>query len=163
MRRAGVTSLYHFLSAATLWPVVQAAQGGEWGAIGALGAVAAGVGSNLVANRIQGWKDETDGARQLSSQLANEPQLRKELDAILQVLNTFAHAKEALPATDRQWFVDTLQAELEKLGNGATFNIQVSGSGAVATHGGVAAGAGGVAVGGNVHGSIVTGGTPKKE
>lgn len=83
MERVGVTSIYNFLSAATLWPVVQAAQGGEWGALGALGAVAAGVGSNLVANRIQGWKDEADGARQLSSQLANEPQLRKEIDAIL--------------------------------------------------------------------------------
>ena len=42
MEGAGVTSLYNFLSAATVWPVVQAAQGGEWGAIGALGVVVAG-------------------------------------------------------------------------------------------------------------------------
>ena len=163
MQRAGATSLYHFLSAATLWPVVQAAQGGEWAAIGALGAVVAGVGSNLVASRIQGWKDEADGARQLSSQLANDPQLRKELDAILQAVNTFACAQEALPAADRQWFADTLQAELKQLGNAGTFNIQLSGSGAVATHKGVAAGAGGVAIGGDSHGSIIIGGTGKKE
>ena len=123
MEGVGVTSLYNSLSAATLWPVVQAAQGGEWAAIGALGAVVAGVGSNLVASRIQGWKDEADGARQLSSQLANDPQLRKELDAILQAVNTFACAQEALPAADRQWFADTLQAELKQLGNAGTFNI----------------------------------------
>lgn len=163
MQRAGVTSVYGFLSAASVWPVVQAAQGGDWGALGALGAVVASVGSNLLANRIQGWKDEADGARQLSAQLANEPQLRAELDAILQALDTFTRAREALPEADRQWFVDTLQKELKQLGNAATFNIQVSGSGAVATHGGVAAGAGGVAVGGNVHGSVIVGGGTKKE
>ena len=99
----------------------------------------------------------------LSSQLENDPQLRKELDAILQAVNTFAHAQEALSATDRQWFVDTLQAELKQLGNSATFNIHVSGSGAVVTHGGVAAGAGGVAIGGDVHGGVMIGSKPKKE
>ncbi|MGE0821730.1 MAG: hypothetical protein AB7G75_10915 [Candidatus Binatia bacterium] len=38
-----------------------------------------------------------------------------------------------------------------------------TGSGAVATRGGVAAGAGGVAVKGDVHGGIAVGGAPKKE
>ncbi len=163
MHRARVTSIYHFLSAATLWPVAQAAQGGDWGAIGALGAVAAGVGSNLVANCIQEWKDEADGARQLASQIASEPKLQKELDAILQAIETFAQAKAALPEADRQWFVDTLQAELKQLGNAVTFNIHVSGSGAAATHGGVAAGAGSLVVKGDVHGGIAMGEKQKKE
>lgn len=146
MHRAGVSSIYHFLSAATVWPVVQAAQGGDWGAIGALGAVAAGVGGNLVANRLQGWKDEADAAKRLAS----EPALREELDVILEKLDTFTQARNALPEAERQWFDDTLQAELLQLGSATTFTIHVSGSGAVATHGGVAAGAGGVAVKGDV-------------
>jgi hypothetical protein len=163
MQHAGVTSIYHFLSAATLWPVVQAAQGGDWGAVGALGVVVAGVGSNLVADRIRGWKDEADGARQLAADLAEKPVLREELDVILQAVETLARAKEALPEADRQWFVETLQAELKQLERTGTFNIHVSGSGAVATDGGVAAGAGGVAVKGDVYGGVVIGGTPKKE
>lgn len=54
MQQAGITSVYNFLCVATLWPVVQAAQGGDWGATGALGAALARVGSNLIANRLQG-------------------------------------------------------------------------------------------------------------
>ena len=37
MERAGVNSAYAFISAATLWPVVEAAKGGEWAALTALG------------------------------------------------------------------------------------------------------------------------------
>jgi len=67
MQQYGVPSVYAFLSAAALWPVAEATRGGEWAALGALGAVAAGVGSNLLANRIQTWEDEADGARQLAA------------------------------------------------------------------------------------------------
>ena len=58
-------------------------------------------------------------------------------------------------------------AELERLLSNAQHQsrdtISNTGSGAVATHGGVAAGTGGVAVGGNVHGNIATGRAEHKE
>ena len=68
--------------------------------------------------------------------------------------------KEAFNVQLRKLLKDdpAFAAELERLlrtaGGDTIFN---TGSGAVATHGGVAAGAGGVAVGGNVDGAIVIG------
>jgi hypothetical protein len=56
-------SVYAFLSAATLWPVVEAARGGKWTALTVLGGVLAGVGNNVLANRIQQWQDDADAAR----------------------------------------------------------------------------------------------------
>jgi hypothetical protein len=58
MNQAGAKSVYAFLSAASLWPVIEAARGGEWAALAALRGVSAGLGSNLLANRIQSWRDE---------------------------------------------------------------------------------------------------------
>ena len=66
--------------------MVQAATGGDISAGMALGGVLAGVGSNLVANRIQGWKDEADAARQITAEVSKDVALRDELDAALQVL-----------------------------------------------------------------------------
>jgi hypothetical protein len=58
-------------------------------------------------------------------------------------------------------------AELERLLSNAQHQsrdtISNMGPGAVATHGGVAAGAGGVAVGGNVQGNITTGRAEHRE
>jgi hypothetical protein len=105
MQHVGTNSVYAFLSATTLWPVVEAAQKGEWAAFSALGGVLASVGSNLLAHRIQTWKDETDATRQLTEEVRMEPDLRAELDAVLKELETFTLAQHALAAADRQWFV----------------------------------------------------------
>jgi len=72
------------------------------------------------------------------NQAAFANQLRKALEADSAFLVELAHLFES---AQRQW--------------GDT--ISVTGSGAVATKGGVAAGAGGVAIGGNVHGGITLG------
>jgi hypothetical protein len=53
MKQAGAKSIYAFLSTASLWPVVEAARGGEWAALTALGGVVANVGGNLLANCLQ--------------------------------------------------------------------------------------------------------------
>jgi hypothetical protein len=58
MRQYGLPSVYAFLSASALWPVAEAAQRGEWTALTALGGVTASVGTNLLANTIQQWRDE---------------------------------------------------------------------------------------------------------
>jgi hypothetical protein len=115
----------------------------------------AGVGGNLIANRLQRWKDETDAARQLTAEVATEPVLRAELDAVLEQLDAVAQARDALPAAERQWFTETLRTELTRLGNASHYTAQLTGSGAIAQGpGAVAAGQGGIAIGGSVHGNV---------
>lgn len=102
MQQVGVDSVYAFLSAATLWPVVEKAHAGDWSALAALGGVLAGVGSNLLPNRIQGWKDEADAARQIAADAASEPTQRAELDAVLEAMEAFSRARQALPEAERR-------------------------------------------------------------
>jgi hypothetical protein len=142
----------------TLWPVAAAFHGGDVGAVVALGGVLAGVGGNLIANRLQRWQDETDTARQLTAEVATEPALHAELDVVLEKLDAVAQARDALPAAERQWFTETLRAELARLGNTARYTAQHTGSGAIAQGpGAVAAGQGGIAIGGSVHGNVSLG------
>lgn len=155
MQQGGITSVYAFVSAMALWPVAAAVHGGDLGAVAALGGVLAGVGSNLIANRLQGWQDETDAARQLTAQVATAPALRAELDAVIDKLDAIAHARQALPDAERQWFTETLHMKLSRLGNAARYTAHLTGSGAIAQGpGAVAAGQGGMAIGGNVHGNV---------
>ena len=158
MQQGGITSVYAFVSAMTLWPVGAALHGGDVGAAVALGGVLAGVGGNLIANRLQRWQDETDAARQLTAEVATEPVLRAELDAVLEQLDAVAQARDALPEAERQWFTETLHTELTRLGNASHYTAQLTGSGAIAQGlGAVAAGQGGIAISGSVHGNVSLG------
>jgi len=136
MEQAGVSSVYAFLSAASLWPVIQAYQGGDLAAVFALANVLGNVGTNLLANRIQAWKDKSDEAgvaRQIAVEVAGDPDLRAELDAVLESLETLPLAGQGLSDTDREWFADTLRAEMEKLGNLPRFAATLTGyAGAIA-------------------------------
>ena len=158
LQQQGAPSVYAFLSAATLWPVVEAARGGKWTALTVLGGVLAGVGNNVLANRIQQWRDEADAARQIAADVAAEPALQAELDAVLITLETIPLAQQVLPESEHSWFVETLLEELAHQGNLSRFSTQLIGSGAIAQGAGaVPAGAGGVAVGGNVQGNVYVG------
>jgi len=164
MQQGGGTSVYAFVSAMTLWPVAAALHGGDLGAVAALGGALAGVGGNLIANRLQGWKDETDAARQLTAAVATEPALREELDAMLEKLDAVARARDALPEAERQWFRETLSTELARLGHAPRYTAQLTGSGAIAQGpGAVAAGQGGIAIGGSVQGNVSLGSGGEKE
>ena len=132
MQQAGVTSVYAFVSAASLWPVVEAAQHGEWAAAAALGTVTAGVGTNLLANKLQGWKDEATAARALEAAAERDTNLRAELDAVLQKLDALAEARDALPGERQAWFDQTLRQELVRLGSTVNYNVTVAGPGPVA-------------------------------
>jgi len=155
MQQGGITSVYAFVSAMTLWPVAAALHGGDVAAAVALGGVLAGVGGNLIANRLQRWQDETDAARQLTTEVATEPALRAELDTVLEKLDAVAQAWEALPEAEQQWFAETLRTELTPLGNASRYTAPLTGSGAIAQgSGAVAAGQGGIAIGGSVHGNV---------
>jgi formylglycine-generating enzyme required for sulfatase activity len=162
-RAAGVTSLYGFLSAMALWPVVEAVREGDLAALLALGSVAAGIGSNLLANQIQSWKDETDAASQLAQAAAENEEIQAALDAVLEKLDVVAQAQASLDESEQAWFVETLQEELVRLGNQARFQAVLVGSGAIAQGAGaVAAGVGGIAVGRSVGGDVLGPGARKE-
>ena len=62
-QRTGISTLYYGLAATSLLPVIQAASnqlGDVTSLLVALGGVFANVGTNLLANKIQGWKDKSD-------------------------------------------------------------------------------------------------------
>ncbi len=122
-----VDSIYGTIAAAALWPVIVAFQQGDLSALVALGQVLAGVGTNLLAGGLQSWRDQAEAARDLQARIEKEPALREELDAIVEKLDAIALAKAELPEKERQWFVDTLQQELQKLGNLPRFEATLRG------------------------------------
>ena len=156
MEQLGITSLYVSVSAMALWPVAAAAQTGDGQALTALGGVLASVGGNLLANRLQSWRDEADAARQLSTALPAEPALGTELEAVLRHLDAFSQARQALPPAQHAWFDATLQRERAQQGRAASLTAQLHGSGAIAQGpGAVAAGERGGAIGGDAQGNTI--------
>ncbi|HUX78101.1 MAG TPA: hypothetical protein VMY40_15820 [Anaerolineae bacterium] len=154
--------LYGALCGLSLWPLVEAAQAGQWlPVMMALGSVAAGVGGNLIAEQVQRWKDRADEAQVTEWVVEHapaDPDLREALDTILERLDAVAQAQAGLSETDRRWFAQTLRGEMAQLGNLARFEAELSGSGAIAQgEGARAVGQRGVLVEGNVHGDVVTG------
>jgi len=132
-------AVYSALSAAVLWPLVQAAQStGMLPVALALGNVVAGVGGNLIAEQIQRWHDqaqpssEADVAAWITAHITTNADLRQALDTILEQLQVISQARECLQANDHAWFVQTLRTELEALGNLTHFEAHLTGYGAIA-------------------------------
>ncbi|MDP6359795.1 MAG: NACHT domain-containing protein, partial [Planctomycetota bacterium] len=152
----GSSFLYSFCASTTLWPLVDAVAGGNLAALGALFTTLQGVGGGLIANRINEWKNKSsvgELADELNRQIQDDDDLRNELDTLLEKLDTIELAKAGLEESDREWFEQTLRAELEQLGNLHRFEAHLSGTGAIAQSGAgpaVAAGEKGIAVGGDV-------------
>ncbi len=116
--------VYGTLGSLSLWPLVEAAQAGQLlPVVLALGHVAGGVGGNLLANQIQIWKDQADELTQddvaewITEQASLNPELSEALDTILEQMEAIAQVQAGLGDNDRQWFVETLRAELAHLGN----------------------------------------------
>ena len=89
---------------------VEAVRNGQWAALAALGAVVVGVGSNLLANQLQNWKDERDVVRRLAEAVPDQPALRAEIERFSPT-RCADRPREALPEPDRAWYVETLRAE----------------------------------------------------
>lgn len=160
MQAAGSHSLYGFLSALALWPLVEAARAGQVLPVAmALGSVAAGVGGNLLAEQVLKWKERSAGEVQdeivaWTAEQGAQPEVRDALDAILLKLELVPQAQAALAEADRLWFQRELRGELARLGS--QIQIDASGQAAVAVHGSAAAGAYGIAINGDVANSLVT-------
>ncbi|GAX61116.1 NTPase [Candidatus Scalindua japonica] len=121
MKESGVKSIYAFVSASALLPVIQAVNGGDLAPIMELGKLVSGLGTSLLANRLQGWKDEADAAKKIESEIENNQDLRKELDELLQKLDAVTYAEKSLREDDRKWFEETLRKELDRMGNLQSF------------------------------------------
>jgi hypothetical protein len=161
-KHASARSVYAGLSAATLWPLLEAAQKGELTSVLlALGTVSGGVGANLIAEQIQRWKDRAgrtsaaDIAAWVEEHAGRDDAVRKALDDILERLEAVTAAQAGLRESERRAFLDALHADLERLGNLPRFQATLHGAGAIAQgERSVAAGAGG-GVGGDVRESVV--------
>ena len=156
--------VYGTLCGLSLWPLIEAAQSGALLPVAvAFGSVAAGVGGNLIAEQIQRWKDGADDVDQDEVTRwvvahAEDAALREALDAVLEAVQAIPQAQAGLDTADRRWFDETLRKELAQLGNLGRFEATLIGDGAIAQDHSVAAGAGGVAVRGDVGGDAVAGG-----
>lgn len=128
----GVNSVYASLCAMTLWPVTQAAMGGDISAWVALGSASGSVGASLVAAHIKQWRDERHAAQDLAVEVSDNAALRDELDAVMESLETLTAAQSASSKADRVWLTNTLREELTQLGNLPRFEAYLQGSGAIA-------------------------------
>jgi hypothetical protein len=163
-------SLYGILVASAFAPVVAAAQTGDPHAVmAATLALGGAVGGNLLANLIQKKQDAVDAEwsvidpNEIAAQAADNPELRSELDAMLQKLDAVALAQQTLADANREWFTRTLEQEMTRLGNAATYHAVLHGDGAIAQgKNAVALGKGAVYVRGDNKGDINTGKISKK-
>ena len=165
MQAGGVSSVYFFLAASSLLPVLQAAQGGDWSALFSLSTViGTAVSTSLLSNMLQKFKDKSDAeiAQTLKQEAGSAPELKGEIDALLEKLDTLREAELCLSDGDKRWFVDVIKQELAGLKSGAHNTANLTGDGAIAQgdHA-MAGGAGSVMVGGNVTGDIIASGATK--
>jgi len=109
VEQARPVAVYSTLSAAALWPLVQAAQStGMLPVALALGNVVAGVGGNLIAEQIPRWHDqahppsEVNIATWITAHITTNADLRQALDTILEQLQVISQARECLQVRDQQ-------------------------------------------------------------
>jgi hypothetical protein len=148
--------VYSALCSLTLWPLIEAAKAGQLlPVMVALANVAGNVGGNLIAEQVSRWKDQTDGPNEkevtewVRENVITDPGLRKALDNILEKLEAIPHFQTGLNKSDRQWFTETLRAEMNRLGNLARFEVILGPGAKVASDRGVMADV--------IHGPVVTG------
>jgi len=125
--RGGVQTAYGLLTASAFLPLLEAYSQQPGPAITTLVSLVGGVGSNLVANVVQGAYDKATAPRQIEQEIAENPGLRAEYEALLSKLDVLGAAQAALGA---QWagFEAQLREELAQLGG--ELHIE-SGGGAV--------------------------------
>jgi len=127
IKQAGANTLYGLLAAGALLPAIGAYHGGEIAPVViALSDLLGSVGSNLIANLIQKWKDKPNAeiTQEVLGTIQKNVELRQAVDILLEKLEVVSSAQQALSDADKQWFVETLQAELKKVGSGIIINTE---------------------------------------
>jgi hypothetical protein len=112
-------------------PVVTAAGQGDFGAVVTLVGVLGSVGGNLIANRIEAWRElsEEEVAAELTGKARDDTQWRDALDTLLEEFEATQVVQAGLSEGDRQWFAGVLRGELEKLGNLERYQAVLAGGG----------------------------------
>ncbi|MBN1536901.1 MAG: SUMF1/EgtB/PvdO family nonheme iron enzyme [Anaerolineales bacterium] len=132
MQHAGVNSIYYFLSAVSLIPILEAARAGNWSALVTLGGV---IGTNLLANQLQHLKelgDEATTAKSLENAVEETPELRDEINAILEQLSVIPTAESVLDQREKDWFTRAIREELTQYGNTDIQIAKIIGKGIIA-------------------------------
>ena len=131
-QRAGINTFYYGLAATSLLPVIQAYHSGEMiPALVALGGVSAGLGANLLANKIQSWKDKSEG--EIAAELQTAPELKETIDDLLEKMETLSSAQSNLGSdAERRWFEELIRRELASAGSRITYQATLIGDGAIA-------------------------------
>jgi hypothetical protein len=142
LEQAKPKAAYTALSAMSLWPLVQAAQGdGFASTLMALASVAQGVGGNLIAEQIQRWRDEADTLSPdavetwVQARLSDNAEVRDALHTIVEKVEAIEQAQAGLSEPDRQWFMETLRRELTQVGAERRFAAHLWGSNNVLNQG----------------------------
>ena len=127
--RLGVQTAYGLLTASAWLPLLEAYARDPGSAVTALVGVVSGVGSNLVANLVQGAYEKATAPRQAEQEVIEGEELRGEHRQIVEALGALTAAQEAL---GERWegFYDQLCREDRELGG--ELHIE-SGGGAVVT------------------------------
>lgn len=155
------TIVYGTIAGLTIWPLVETAvaTGQLNQVLYATYPVLASLGTNLLANQIEAWKNsakppnEDEVIAWVRQQAAENESLHREFDLILQQFASIPQALAAINQANQAWFIETLRQELSQLGTLQQFNI--SGTAAIGDHA-TAVGPQGVHAG-NVSGVIITG------
>ena len=120
LKSSGVNTLYYFLAATSLVPIIQAVQSGDAAALTTLSGILAGaVSTNIISNVVQKLKDKSDTeiAQVLQEQVSIAPGLKAEIDVVLEKLDTLNQVSLSLSRDDKEWFTQTLQEEMKKIKN----------------------------------------------
>ncbi|MCW5854041.1 MAG: hypothetical protein KIT87_28495, partial [Anaerolineae bacterium] len=120
VRARAAGAVYHTLVASTLFPIVAAFNQGDVPTLIAAGQVLAGLGSNLLANKIQAWKEqgEDEVKADLARLLQADAEARAQAQQVVERLDTLALAQEGLSKDDRAWLAEVLNRELARQGVG---------------------------------------------
>lgn len=129
MRRLGVRTAYGLLTASAFLPLLETYSPENPGpAISALSILTAGVGSNLVANLVQGAYDKATAPRRAEQEVAERPDLRAEYQQLLGQLDVLHAAQSAL---GEQWSAFEARLQQELVARGVELHIIDSGGGAI--------------------------------
>ena len=124
MKKDAAMPVYSTVAGMALYPLVQAAlSGGFIPAISALFTLMGAVGNNLIASKLEKWKDsdqpidETAIIQWVQETVHQNKDLRNEIDEILTQIDAISLVQKGLNQDDKQWFVSELKKQLDALGN----------------------------------------------
>ena len=129
INKGSASFVYASLAGMSLWPLVEASfkiPSGvpvthHFGII--LGSIFGSVGANIISNKIETWRDnaidvnENEVIQWIKTDVLNNPELRQAIDDMIQKVDAISTAQMSLSQEDKQWFNETLQKEMAKIGN----------------------------------------------